>query len=144
MAIKYFDSFQDASAYAKKAAINYGRTVTVQRTNNKFMVIEPKIDNRESMDEAFMESIFPDNASFNYHEEYYTEIRNELDSELDLDAESYANSTVDWQVRESVRAKLRILVRCTLQKYKYPPDRAPAAVELIMKQAEALSNAWSV
>lgn len=31
--------------------------------------------------------------------------------------------TVDWQVRESVRAKLRILMRRTLQRYKYPPDR---------------------
>ena len=55
-----------------------------------------------------------------------------------------ASTTVDWQVRESVRAKLRILVRRTLQKYKYPPDRAPAAIELIMQQAEALSNRWTV
>ncbi|WP_339804848.1 type I restriction endonuclease subunit R [uncultured Marinobacter sp.] len=53
------------------------------------------------------------------------------------------STTVDWQVRESVRAKLRILVRRTLQRYKYPPDKAPAAIELIMEQAEALSNEWS-
>ncbi|MBN7768609.1 type I restriction endonuclease subunit R [Marinobacter daepoensis] len=53
------------------------------------------------------------------------------------------STTVDWQVRESVRAKLRILVRRTLQRYKYPPDKAPAAIELIMKQAEVLSNGWS-
>lgn len=33
--------------------------------------------------------------------------------------------TVDWQVRESVRARLRILVRRTLRKYKYPPDKTP-------------------
>ena len=63
---------------------------------------------------------------------------------VELTEKLRASTTVDWQVRESVRAKLRILVRRTLQKYKYPPDRAPAAVELIMKQAEALSNAWSV
>jgi type I restriction enzyme R subunit len=55
-----------------------------------------------------------------------------------------ASTTVDWQVRESVRAKLRILVRRTLQRYKYPPDEAPGAVELVLKQAEVLSNAWSV
>ncbi len=54
-----------------------------------------------------------------------------------------ASTTVDWQVRESVRAKLRILVRRTLQRYKYPPDQAVAAVELIMQQAEVLSNVWS-
>lgn len=54
------------------------------------------------------------------------------------------STTVDWQVRESVRAKLRILVRRTLQRYKYPPDKAPAAIELIMEQAEALSNHWTM
>lgn len=54
------------------------------------------------------------------------------------------STTVDWQVRDSVRAKLRILVRLTLQKYKYPPDMAPDAIELVLKQAEALSNSWTV
>lgn len=54
-----------------------------------------------------------------------------------------ASTTVDWQVRESVRAKLRILVRCTLQRYKYPPDKALEAVELVLQQAEVLSNSWS-
>jgi len=53
------------------------------------------------------------------------------------------STTVDWQVRESVRAQLRILVRRTLQRYKYPPDQAPEAVELVLKQAEVLSNGWS-
>ena len=53
------------------------------------------------------------------------------------------STTVDWQVRESVRARLRILVRRTLQRYKYPPDQAPEAVELVLKQAEVLSNGWA-
>lgn len=53
------------------------------------------------------------------------------------------STTVDWQVRESVRAKLKILVRRTLQKYKYPPDKAPDAVDLVMRQAEVLSNHWT-
>lgn len=54
-----------------------------------------------------------------------------------------ASTTVDWQVRDSVRAKLRNLVRRLLRKYKYPPDHAPAAIELIMKQTEALAVNWS-
>lgn len=54
-----------------------------------------------------------------------------------------ASTTVDWQVRDSVRAKLRNLVRRLLRKYKYPPDQAPEAIELIMKQAEALAVDWS-
>jgi type I restriction enzyme R subunit len=53
------------------------------------------------------------------------------------------STTVDWQVRESVRARLRILVRRTLQKWKYPPDQQTGAVELVLKQAESLSNEWS-
>ncbi|MEG1113284.1 MAG: type I restriction endonuclease subunit R, partial [Hafnia sp.] len=53
------------------------------------------------------------------------------------------STTVDWQVRESVRARLRILVRQTLRRYKYPPDKTAGAVELILKQAEVVSNSWT-
>lgn len=53
------------------------------------------------------------------------------------------STTVDWQVRDSVRASLRVLVKRTLLKYRYPPDKAPEAVELILKQAEVMSNYWS-
>ena len=54
------------------------------------------------------------------------------------------STKVDWQVRDSVRAKLRNLVRRALRKWKYPPDKADEAIELCLKQAEALSNSWSV
>lgn len=53
------------------------------------------------------------------------------------------STTVDWQKRESVRSRLRILVRRTLQKWKYPPDKAPEAIELVMQQAEVLADEWS-
>ena len=53
------------------------------------------------------------------------------------------STTVDWQVRNSVRAKLRNLVRIILRRYKYPPDEQKAAIELVLKQAEALSDSWS-
>lgn len=55
-----------------------------------------------------------------------------------------ASSTIDWQVRESVRARMRILVRRCLQRWKYPPDQQSDAVELVLKQAESLSNEWSL
>ncbi len=48
------------------------------------------------------------------------------------------NVTVDWQRKESARAKLRVLVRRILKKYGYPPDLAPAAVNLVLSQAETL------
>jgi type I restriction enzyme R subunit len=53
------------------------------------------------------------------------------------------STTVDWQVRDSVRAKLRNMVRITLRKYKYPPDKQQEAIDLVLKQAEVLSNEWS-
>lgn len=53
------------------------------------------------------------------------------------------NITVDWSKRESVRASLRLMVRRILRKYKYPPDMADAAVELVLQQAEVLGEQWS-
>ncbi|MCW8450625.1 type I restriction endonuclease subunit R [Legionella quinlivanii] len=53
------------------------------------------------------------------------------------------NVSVDWSVRESVRAKLRLMVKRILRKYKYPPDKQEEAVELVLRQAESLSAAWS-
>ncbi|KIH78190.1 type I restriction enzyme, R subunit [Geoalkalibacter ferrihydriticus] len=52
------------------------------------------------------------------------------------------STSVDWQVRENVRAKLRNLVRRTLRKWKYPPDRQEDAVNLVLKQAEVLCAWW--
>lgn len=52
------------------------------------------------------------------------------------------NLTVDWAQRESVRATLRLMVKRVLRKYKYPPDLQNAAVELVLKQAEALAESW--
>jgi len=53
------------------------------------------------------------------------------------------NIAVDWSARESVRATLRLMVKRVLRKYKYPPDQQEQAVELVLKQAEALGEAWS-
>jgi type I restriction enzyme R subunit len=35
------------------------------------------------------------------------------------------------------------LVRRTLRRYKYPPDKQKAAMELVMKQAEVMADEWS-
>jgi type I restriction enzyme R subunit len=45
-------------------------------------------------------------------------------------------------IKESVRAKIIVLVRRILNKHGYPPDKQPAAIELVMKQAENLADAW--
>lgn len=52
------------------------------------------------------------------------------------------NLSVDWSVRETVRAKMRAQIKLILKRHKYPPDMEARAVELVLKQAEALSEAW--
>lgn len=53
------------------------------------------------------------------------------------------NATIDWQKRESVRARLRNLVRITLRRYQYPPDKQEHAIDLVLEQAERLSDVFS-
>ncbi|WP_297058635.1 type I restriction endonuclease subunit R [Thermosulfurimonas sp.] len=52
------------------------------------------------------------------------------------------NVTVDWAQRENVRAYLRVLVKRTLRKYGYPPDKQEEATQTVLKQAEVLSEEW--
>ena len=44
----------------------------------------------------------------------------------------------------NARARLRVLVKRVLRRYGYPPDLQDAAVQTVLKQAEALSAAWAV
>ncbi|MEK6615648.1 MAG: type I restriction enzyme endonuclease domain-containing protein, partial [Bacteroidota bacterium] len=50
------------------------------------------------------------------------------------------NTTIDWAIKENVRAKLKVLVRRTLNKYGYPPDKQEQAVETVLKQAEMMAE----
>jgi len=54
-----------------------------------------------------------------------------------------ANVTIDWTVRDSVRAKLRVLVRRTLNRHGYPPDKQDQATLTVIEQAEVLSERWA-
>jgi type I restriction enzyme R subunit len=51
-----------------------------------------------------------------------------------------ANATIDWTIRESARAKLMTVVRRTLNKYGYPPDKQAKAIETVLKQAELIAD----
>ena len=53
------------------------------------------------------------------------------------------NASVDWAVQDNVRAKLRLMVKRILRKYKYPPVKTDAAVELVLEQAENLCAEWA-
>ena len=54
------------------------------------------------------------------------------------------SQTIDWTRKESVRAKMRLEVRKLLARYGYPPDLQKAAIDLVLEQAEGLSDdIWS-
>ncbi len=52
------------------------------------------------------------------------------------------NVTVDWKYRENIRAKIKNRIRILLRRYKYPPDKTLQAIEIVLKQAERLSDKW--
>jgi type I restriction enzyme, R subunit len=51
------------------------------------------------------------------------------------------NATIDWSEKEQVRARMRATIRRLLTRHGYPPDKQPAAIELVMHQAELLARA---
>ncbi|MFK4308432.1 type I restriction enzyme R subunit [Bacillus sp. RC242] len=50
------------------------------------------------------------------------------------------NMSIDWNLRESARAKMRITVKRLLKKYGYPPDLQEDAIEIVIEQAERMSE----
>jgi type I restriction enzyme R subunit len=65
------------------------------------------------------------------------------DLAIELTAKLRQSTSVDWQVRECVRAQMRLLIKRLLRKYKYPPEGQESAVDLVIKQAERLSEQWT-
>jgi len=62
---------------------------------------------------------------------------------IELTEKLRSSISVDWQKRESVRAKMRNIIRIILKRYKYPPDKTAEALDMVMQQAEVLSDEWS-
>jgi type I restriction enzyme R subunit len=91
--------------------------------------------NMSDEEEAFYDALAKnESAQEVMGEEVLVEMAREIASKL------RDNLTVDWAVRDSVRAKLRILIRTLLRRYKYPPDQAKDAVEMVLRQAEVVSE----
>jgi type I restriction enzyme R subunit len=55
----------------------------------------------------------------------------------------HENATIDWTVKENVRAKLRVMVRRTLRRYGYPPDKQDKATQTVLEQAEVIAKDWA-
>ncbi|MBT7207062.1 MAG: type I restriction endonuclease subunit R [Gammaproteobacteria bacterium] len=54
------------------------------------------------------------------------------------------SASIDWQKRQSARARMQMLIKVLLAKYRYPPDKQPKAVELVIEQAELFADEWGV
>jgi len=54
-----------------------------------------------------------------------------------------ANATIDWTIRESARARLMVIVKRTLTKHGYPPDKQAKAIETVLKQAELMAEFYT-
>ena len=54
------------------------------------------------------------------------------------------SASIDWQKRQSARARMQMLIKVLLAKYRYPPDKQPEAVELVIEQAELFADEWGV
>ena len=52
------------------------------------------------------------------------------------------NVTIDWTLRENVRAKLRTLVKRTLRRHGYPPDKQEQATRTVIEQAELVISGY--
>lgn len=53
------------------------------------------------------------------------------------------NVTIDWTLRDSVQAKLRVMVKRTLKKHGYPPDKQQKATDTVLDQAKLLCKDWA-
>ena len=46
------------------------------------------------------------------------------------------NRTIDWKHKESARAQMRVMIKRLLKKYKYPPEGAEEALQIVMAQCD--------
>ncbi len=58
----------------------------------------------------------------------------------ELTAKLRSNLSIDWQYKDNERARPRTMVKALLERYKYPPDQEAEANDLVLTQAETLSE----
>ena len=84
---------------------------------------------------AFYDAITqPDNIKDFYSNKELVEMTRELTDLL------RKNRTIDWQLKEQARARMRVMVKRLLKKHKYPPDGQASALQLVIRQAELMSE----
>ena len=82
-------------------------------------------------EKAFYDALStPEGVRQAYTDEEFVALTKELTDEL------HRNRTIDWYNKESARAKMRIMIKRLLKKYKYPPEGAEQALNVVMKQCD--------
>ncbi len=82
-------------------------------------------------EKAFYDALStPEGVRQAYNDEEFVALTRELTEAL------HKNRTIDWNHKESARAKMRVMVKRLLKKYKYPPEGAQQALEIVMRQCE--------
>ncbi|MDA3649323.1 type I restriction endonuclease subunit R [Saccharopolyspora indica] len=92
---------------------------------------EPPLDTDEL---AFYDAVCTNESAVDLQgDDVLAQIARELVSIMNRDKKT------DWTVRDDVRAKLRSSVKRLLVKYKYPPDKQPEAIKLVIEQMETMA-----
>lgn len=130
----------------KKSLSKYyaNRTLEVPQVIEELIAIAKQI--KEDVERADGHGLTPDEYAF-----YDALSQNESAQELmgeevlvemarEVAKKLRENMKVDWAMRAPVRARLRNLIRTLLNKYKYPPDQQQGAVDIVLQQAEVLSE----
>lgn len=82
-------------------------------------------------EKAFYDALSkPEGVRKAFSDEEFIEMTKELTDVL------HKNRTIDWNHKESARAKMRVMIKRLLKKYKYPPEGAEEALEIVMKQCD--------
>ncbi|BAM04953.1 type I restriction endonuclease subunit R [Phycisphaera mikurensis] len=130
---------------------------TLRRYNNRAIESGAVVEELIAMARDFAEAVrrdedlglSPDEIAFYEALAERPEVLREMGDEtlkalaVELTAKLRASTTVDWRVRESVRARMRLLIKRLLRKHRYPPAGQERAVDVVIAQAERLSEGWS-
>ena len=131
--MKRYTNQQLTSAEVIAAVIELAREVAEEASRGEHF--SPPL----SLDElAFYDAVASNESAVDVQgEDVLAQIARELVSVMRRDVRT------DWTVRDDVRAKLRSSIKRLLVKYKYPPDKQPEAIKLVMDQMESMAPRYA-
>ena len=131
--MKRYTNQQLTSAEVIAAVIELAREVAEEASRGEHF--SPPLSSDEL---AFYDAVASNESAVDVQgEDVLAQIARELVSVMRRDVRT------DWTVRDDVRAKLRSSIKRLLVKYKYPPDKQPEAIKLVMDQMESMAPRYA-